>query len=69
MEREPYDLLFGERRAPDGTRLRRPPGSGRKAAGIYACLLAVEPHATAERKHELRMEALGWPGRARCTST
>ena len=54
VEREPYDLLFGERKAPDGTPLGRPPGSGRKAADIYAALLAAEPHATAERKRELR---------------
>jgi hypothetical protein len=57
VEREPYDLLFGERKAPDGTALGRPPGSGRKAADIYARLLAAEPHATAERKRELRLEA------------
>jgi TrwC relaxase/AAA domain len=57
VERKPYDLLFGERKAPDGTQLGRPPGSGQKAAGIYARLLAAEPHATAERKHELRIEA------------
>jgi conjugative relaxase-like TrwC/TraI family protein len=57
VEREPYDLLFGERRAPDGTQLGRPPGNGRKAADIYATLLAAEPHATAERKRELRLEA------------
>jgi hypothetical protein len=47
IEREPYDLLFGERKAPDGTRLGRPPGDGRKAADLYAQLLAAEPHATA----------------------
>src|SRR6266516_3043019 len=57
VEREPYDLLFGERKAPDGTPLGRPPGGGRKAADIYAQLQAAEPHATAERKHELRVEA------------
>jgi hypothetical protein len=57
VEREPYDLLFGERKAPDGTQLGRPPGSGQKAADIYARLLAGEPHATAERKRELRIEA------------
>jgi conjugative relaxase-like TrwC/TraI family protein len=57
VEREPYDLLFGERKAPDGTPLGRPPGNGRKAADIYARLLAAEPHATAERKRELRLEA------------
>jgi conjugative relaxase-like TrwC/TraI family protein len=57
VERGPYDLLFGERRAPDGTPLGRPPGSGQNAAGIYARLLAAEPQATAERKRELRLEA------------
>ena len=57
VEREPYDLLFGQRKAPDGTPLGRPPGNGRKAADIYARLLAAEPHATADRKHELRIEA------------
>ena len=57
VEREPYDLLFGERKAPDGTQLGRPPGSGQNAADIYTRLLAAEPHATAERKHELRTEA------------
>ena len=57
VERQPYDLLFGERKAPDGTPLGRPPGSGRKAADLYAKLLAAEPHATAERRRELRIEA------------
>jgi hypothetical protein len=58
VEREPYDLLFGERKALDGTPLGRPPGNGRAAAGIYVRLLAAEPHATAERRHELRTEAV-----------
>jgi hypothetical protein len=57
VERGPYDLLFGEREAPDGTPLGRPPGSGQNTAGIYARLLAAEPQATAERKRELRLEA------------
>jgi len=57
VEREPYDLLFGERKAPDGTQLGRPPGNGRKAADLYAQLLDAEPHATAERRRELRIEA------------
>jgi AAA domain-containing protein/TrwC relaxase len=57
VDREEYDLLFGERKAPDGTQLGRPPGNGRKAADIYEKLLATEPHATAERKRELRLEA------------
>ena len=58
VERKPYDLLFGERKGPDGTQLGRPPGNGRKAADLYAQLLAAEPHATAERKRELRTEAV-----------
>jgi conjugative relaxase-like TrwC/TraI family protein len=57
IERKPYDLLFGKRKASDGTPLGRPPGNGRKAADLYAKLLAAEPHATAERKRELRTEA------------
>jgi len=58
VERQPYGLLFGQRQAPDGTPLGRPPGGGRKAAEVYAALLAAEPHATAERKRELRTEAV-----------
>jgi conjugative relaxase-like TrwC/TraI family protein len=57
VERGPYDLLFGQRKAPDGTPLGRPPGGGRKAADLYARLLAGEPHATSERRRELRIEA------------
>ena len=57
IERKPYDLLFGEHKAPDGTPLGKPPGSGRKAADIYTQLLAAEPHSTAERKSELLLEA------------
>jgi TrwC relaxase len=57
VEREPYDLLFGKRKAPDGTQLGRPPNGGRKAADLYEALLAAEPHATADRKRELRIEA------------
>ena len=57
VDRKPYDLLFGQRQAPDGTPLGRPPASGRKAAEVYNALLAAEPHATAERQRELRTEA------------
>src|ERR1700722_17673533 len=57
VERQPYDLLFGKRQAPDGTSLGRPPDGGRKAADLYVRLLAAEPHATADRKRELRIEA------------
>ena len=57
VERGPYDLLFGQRKAPDGTPLSRPPDGGRKIADLYAQLLAAEPHATADHKRELRIEA------------
>src|ERR1700733_7723330 len=57
IERESYDLLFGERKASDGTPLGRPPVGSRKAAEIYAGLLAVEPQATPERKRLLRGRA------------
>jgi conjugative relaxase-like TrwC/TraI family protein len=55
--RQPYELLFGQRKAPDGTPLGRPPGSNTKAAEAYARLLAAEPPATSERKRELRAQA------------
>ena len=59
IERKPYDLLFGERQAPDGTPLGLRPASGRlKVADVYAALLATEPHATAERRRELRQQAV-----------
>ena len=57
VEREPYELLFGQRKAPDGTPLSRPPDGGKKIADVYARLLAAEPHATADRKRELWIEA------------
>jgi hypothetical protein len=59
VERKSYDLLFGERKAPDGTRLARPPSGGRTTADVYTRLLAAEPHATADRKRELIAEAAG----------
>ena len=31
VERQPYDLLFGQRKAPDGTQLGRPPDGGPRA--------------------------------------
>ena len=52
-----YDLLSGQCKAPDGTPLGRSPGGGRKARDVHARLLAGEPHATAERRRELRIEA------------
>ena len=67
VDREPYDLLFGQRQSRDGIPLGRPPGNARKAADLYVRLLAAEPHATAERRHELRLEAT-WQARTTCRS-
>jgi conjugative relaxase-like TrwC/TraI family protein len=59
IERKPYDLVFGERVHPrDGTRLgRRRIAADKMAEDLYARLLQAEPHATAQRKRELRDEA------------
>jgi hypothetical protein len=57
VEREPYNLLFVERKGPDGTPLGRPPVGGQAAEQIFEQLMAAEPHATAERRRELRVEA------------
>jgi hypothetical protein len=57
VEREPYDLLFGKHLDPrdKATPLGRPPGkAAAQAASLYESMLANEPEATAERKHELR---------------
>jgi predicted RecB family endonuclease len=57
VEREPYDLLFGERKGPDGHKLGRAPANAGKAAEIYRGLVAAEPGADDHRRAELRIEA------------
>jgi conjugative relaxase-like TrwC/TraI family protein len=60
VERVPYELLFGERRGPDGNQLGRPPrreAAAERYRQARDLLLAAEPHATAERRAELRIEA------------
>jgi hypothetical protein len=57
VEREPYDLLFGQRKGPDGQKLGRAPTNAGKAAEIYQGLLAVEPGADDHRRAELRIIA------------
>src|SRR5947199_5971241 len=57
IEREPYNLLFGERRGPDGRRLGRAPANAGKAVEIYKGLVAAEPGADDHRKAALRIEA------------
>ena len=69
VERGAYDLLFGERKAPDGTQLGRPPGSGRKAADLYAALLAAEPMPHGNESRNCAWEPPARRDRARCSST
>jgi conjugative relaxase-like TrwC/TraI family protein len=57
VEREPYNLLFAERKGPDGSKLGRAPANAGKAAEIYTSLVAAEPGADDHRRAELRIEA------------
>jgi hypothetical protein len=57
VEREPYNLLFGQRKGPDGQKLGRAPANAGKAAETYKSLLAAEPGADDHRRAELRIEA------------
>jgi AAA domain/TrwC relaxase len=57
VEREPYNLLFGERKGPDGCKLGRAAANAGKAAEIYRGLVAAEPGADDHRRAELRIEA------------
>jgi hypothetical protein len=57
VEREPYNLLFGERKGPDGRKLGRSPASAGKVAENYKSLLAAEPSADDHRRAALRIEA------------
>src|SRR5215472_13521066 len=57
VQREPYNLLFGERKGPDGQKLGRAPSNAGKATEIYQSLLAVEPGADDHRRAVLRIEA------------
>jgi AAA domain/TrwC relaxase len=57
VQREPYDLLFGERKEPGGAKLGRAPANAGKAAEIYKGLLAAEPGADDHRRAVLRIEA------------
>jgi hypothetical protein len=57
VEREPYDLLFGQRKGPDGQKLGRAPANGGKVVEIYRSLVAAEPGADDHRRAALRIEA------------
>jgi hypothetical protein len=57
VQREPYDLLFGQRRGPGGQKLGRAPANAGKAAEIYKSLVAAEPGAGDHRRAVLRIEA------------
>ncbi|HVB44053.1 MAG TPA: MobF family relaxase [Streptosporangiaceae bacterium] len=61
VDRAVFEPLYGQHldpRDPAGqVRLGRAPGRYRAAEEIYAALLAAEPHATAERRDQLMVEA------------
>jgi TrwC relaxase len=57
VEREPYNLLFGARKGPDGRRLGRAPANAGKAVEIYQGLIRAEPGGDDHRKAELRIMA------------
>ena len=69
VEREAYDLLFGERKAPDGTRLGRAPDGGRKAADLYAGCWPPSRTPPPNANASSGPRPSGRPGRARCSST
>lgn len=57
MERELYNLLFSERKGPDGRKLSHALANAGKAAEIYQSLIAAEPGADDHRRAKLRIEA------------
>ena len=57
VERNRMTYCLVSTRPPTAPNWAGRPGTGRKAADIYIKLLAGEPHVTAERKRELRLEA------------
>jgi hypothetical protein len=57
VEREPYNLLFGERKGPDGLELARAPANAEKAMEIYKDLLAAELGVGDRRRAKLRIMA------------
>jgi conjugative relaxase-like TrwC/TraI family protein len=57
VEREPYDAVYNQRHPQTGEQLGRRPGNYASKTMILGRLLAAEPHATAERVHELEREA------------
>jgi TrwC relaxase len=57
VEREPYNLLFEERKGPDGEKLGWAPTNAGKAAAIHQRLLAAEPGADDQRRAVLRSVA------------
>src|SRR6185437_12536756 len=58
VARQAHDLLFGQRRGPDGTKLGRAPiSNGTSVNEVYQRLLAAEPDALPGRRRELRVMA------------
>jgi len=69
VEREAYDLLFGQRKAPDGTPLGTP---GAPAGKLRTCTLSCWPSSRMPPPSagpSCALKPPGGPGRARCSST
>ena len=69
IERKPYDLLFGERQAPDGTQLGRArTEAGRLPTSTRSCWPPSRTPPPSANANSVPRPS-GRPGRARCSST
>jgi hypothetical protein len=57
VEREPYNLRFGQRKGPDSQKLGLASANVGKAAEVNKSLVAAEPSADDHRRAVLRVEA------------
>jgi len=69
VEREPDDLLFGERKGPDGTPLGRPPVGGQAAEQIFEQLMAASRTRRRSGGGSCGLRRRRGRGAARCIST
>ena len=69
VEREPYDLLFGERKAPDGTPLGRPPATAGKPPTCTRSCWPPSRTPPPSASASCGSRPSGRPGRALCSST
>jgi hypothetical protein len=68
VEREPYNLLFGQRRGPDGAKLGRVPANAGKAVEIYRAWLLPSREQMITGGRCCGSRRSGRPGSRRCIS-